>query len=137
MVHALMRTKQFLKSGGTVVIVHDTPFAPYIEIGQGTSRSPAGWLYDNERFPLIRAADQAVDAVIDAGLMKATSQRVFLYQKQIQSYEGFREWLEKKWETSFLPIHTDQLVRARFLAGESDTYVYIHRQARIRSLRSI
>ncbi len=137
MVHALERVRDILKSGGIMVVVHDSPIPPSIEIHQGSNHSFAGWLYDKERFPLIREADQAVDTVIDSGLVTLSNHRIFPYRTQIDSYEGFREWLEKQWETSFLPIHTDQRVRARFLAGVAGTRVDIHRQARIRSLKII
>jgi len=135
MVHALESASELTRRGGVLIIVHDTPISPSIELHQGADQSIAGWLYDMERFPLIREADRAVDQLIESGHVALTSNRVFSYQTRIDSYEGFREWLDKQWETSYLPAHTEQRIEGRLLAGGTGTRVFINRQARIWSLK--
>jgi hypothetical protein len=135
MVHALESASELTRRGGVLIIVHDTPISLSFELHQGADQSIAGWLYDMERFPLIREADRAVDQLIEFGHVALTSNRVFPYQTRIDSYEDFREWLDKQWETSYLPAHIEQRMEGRFLAGGTGTRVFINRQARIWSLK--
>jgi hypothetical protein len=135
MVHALERASDMVRRGGVLIVVHDCPIPPSIEIHQGTSHSIAGWLYDIEGFPFIREADKAVDRLIESGQAALVNHRLFPYHTQIDSYDGFCEWLDKQWETSYLPAHIDQRIKGRFLAGGTETTVFIYRQARIQSLK--
>ena len=135
MVYALERACELVKPGGILIVVHDNPLPPAIEIHRGTDHSIAGWMYDRERFPFIREADAAVEELVRSGRVTMAKHRVFPYHTKITSYEGFQEWLDKQWKTSYLPEHIDQRIKGRFLAGGSGTAVHIHHQAAIRSLK--
>ena len=135
MVHALERASELVRRGGVLIVVHDSPLPPSIEIHQGSDYSIAGRLYDKEGFPFIREADKAVDRMIDSGQAALVNHRVFPYHTQIDTYEGFCEWLDKQWETSYLPALIDQRIKDKFLTGGTGTSVLIYRQARIQSLK--
>jgi hypothetical protein len=135
MVHALERACELIRSDGILIVVHDSPIPPAIKIQQGADHSIAGWLYDRERFPFIREADAAVEEVLQKGDVSLLKHRVFPYLTRISSYQGFQEWLEQQWDTSYLPEHVDQMIQSRFLAGSPGTAVHILNQGNIRSLR--
>jgi hypothetical protein len=135
MVHALESAGDLVIAGGIVIVVHDGRTPPTIEIQQGLKHTTVGWLQDHEGFPMVRRADQAVDSVIDSGRFTPLNQSAFVYRTLIDSLVGFNEWLDKKWETSYLPADTKEEIEVRFLEGKKDMIVVVHRQARIRSLR--
>ena len=135
MVHALERASDLVRRGGVLIVVHDSLIPPSIEIHQGNNHSVAGRLYDDEGFPLIREADRAVVRLIESGRAALASHRAFPYHTQIDSYGDFCEWLDEQWETSYLTAHIDQRIKSRFLAGGTETSVFIYRQARIQSLK--
>ena len=123
--------------GGTVIVVHDGRNPPTIELHQGPTQTVAGWLQDHEGFPMVRLADQAVDFLIDSGRFTLIDQNEFVYRTLIDSYDGFIEWMDKQWETSYLPVQIEDKIKARFLEGGEDMVIIVHRQARIRSLRVV
>lgn len=135
MVHALERASELVRRGGVLIVVHDSPLPPSIEIHQGSDHSMAGWLSDREGFPFIREADSAVESLIESGQAALMNHRVFPYHTQIDTYEDFCQWLDKQWETSYLPAHIDKRIQDNFLAGGTGTSVLIYRQARIQSLK--
>jgi hypothetical protein len=137
MVHALESARDVVVPGGIVLVVHDGRIPPTIELHQGPTHTKAGWLHDHEGFPMVRRSDQAVDGLLDSGQFTLINQNEFVYRTHIDSYDGFLEWLDKQWETSYLPAQTEELIKARFVEGGKDTIVIVHRKARIRSLRVI
>jgi hypothetical protein len=137
MVHALERASKLVRLGGIVVVVHDGRTPPSLELHQGTTHSVAGRLHDHEGFPMVRLADQAVDSLIDTGQLALIKHNEFTYRTRIASYAGFLEWLDKQWDTSYLPERVKDSIEAGFLKGDGETFVIVHRQARIRSLKVV
>lgn len=135
MVHALERAKDIVGPGGIVIVVHDGRIPPTIELNQGPARTIAGWLHDHEGFPMVRRADQAVDSLLVSGQFTLINQSEFVYRTRIDSYDGFLEWMDQQWETTYLTVQTEELIKARFAEGGKDTIVIVHRKARIRSLQ--
>lgn len=135
MVHALEIAGDLVGPGGVVVVAHDKRTPPTIELHQGPSHSIAGWLHDNEGFPMIRLADQAVENMIESDQFRLIDQSVFVYRTCIDSRNGFREWLDAQWETSFLPDQIAALIEAFYIEGGDETTAIVQREAWIRSLR--
>ena len=135
MVHALERASELVKPAGQVVVVHDSLIPPFVEIQQGRTSEIAGWLKDDDRFPMIRKADDAVAKVVDGGILSLLRWRVFAYRTHFDSLEGFKAWLDKQWETTTDPQAILNRVERSFRRHGRETVAFAYRQAGIRSFR--
>jgi len=135
MVHALEKAEELVSPGGVLVVVHDRPLMPVVELHQDPKHKVVGWLQDEEGFPLLLQADGALASYIESSLkLLDDDRRDFSYCTQIDSLEGFTQWVEKQWDTSFLPFQLEELIEKSFIEDEQRTKVIVYREARIRKI---
>jgi hypothetical protein len=136
MVHALERAQELVTPGGALIVVHDRPLMPVVELHQDPKHKVVGWLQDEEGFPLLLQADEAVASYVRSSLLLVDDddRRDFSYRTQIDSLEAFTEWVEKQWDTSYLPTQLEELIEKSFIEDERRTKVIVYREARVRKI---
>ncbi len=134
MVHALTKAVELVRPGGSIVDVHDSRTPPSIEIIRGTDRTAVGWLSDHEGFPMLRLADEALEKVIDRGLLIKEAELEIHYHTKADSFDAFLEWLDEQWETSYLEAKIERRVRTMFSEGGDGISAIIRRSAYARNL---
>lgn len=135
MVHALGKTRSLLQPGGTLLIVHDLPQAPRIEVHGGEREKYAGLLLSRTDFEDQRLADQALDQALKEGLFIRDEVQIFEYLIHADSLEDLNEQLDETWETAFIPQGTvDSIVDLMRDAGEG-AEIILRMLARITRLR--
>ena len=110
MVHALRKAASSLNPGGVILEVHDLVDPPRIEVHTNQSEIFAGQLLSDNNFENQRLADQAIGQVIEDGLLLSDQALVYENYLRADTFDSLADWLDKEWESAFIPQGTRRKV---------------------------
>ena len=136
MVHALEKCYTLLKPGGCLVEIHALTNPPLIEIQSEDGLINAGPLLDSSYFERYRLAFEAIETVVERNLFDLELKKSADYEILIDSYESFQDWLADQWDTSYLPLSTDELIKKSMSAGGGASRLVVSKKAQVTVLRA-
>jgi hypothetical protein len=137
MVHALEKCHTLLKLGGCLVDIHALTNPPLIEIQSEDVLINAGTLLDSSNFQRYRQAFEAIETVVEWNLFELELKRSAGYQIFIDSYSSFQDWLADQWDTSYLSLETNELIKDSMSASSSASRLVVSKKAQVTLLRAL
>lgn len=135
MVDALSRARRWLAPQGGVVDLRPAEVVPCIEIGlpDGTVVPVGKPVVDEERRARHRAANNALETVLDRGLFRVKDEEKFPFVYYPESPEELRDYLATKWKHTRIDDRTfAQTVAA--VHAHSDGRLWLRELVGIRTL---
>lgn len=131
MVDALERTTKLVNRGGQIVIVHDKPIPVKLELHRGDLLNTVGFLKDREQYEPILAANSAIESWYGTGLVHLQARDEFPFRTRIDSFEEFQDWLDERWEWSYLEDQVIDGIKEGFDWNDDGTALYARGSADI------
>jgi len=136
MVHALEKCHSLLKPDGYLVDIHALTHPPLIEIESEDGLITAGPLLDRSNFQRYRQAFEAIETIVETHLFALDFKKSAGYQIHIDSYKSFQDWLAEQWDTSYLSLETNELIKDSLSASSSASRLVVSKKAQVTVLRA-
>ena len=136
MVHALDKTRSYLRPNGIVLNVHDLPRPPRIEIHSRHGEFFAGYLLSNNDFEDQRLADKALVQVAEHGLFSSIEEHLFNYQITADTFAELQDLLSDAWDDCYLPAGTGRRIQDLLSSAEGEARIVLVMSARLTILRT-
>ena len=131
MVHALDKSRSFLRPNGNLLNVHDLPRPPRIEVHTPVAEYFAGYLLSYIDFRDLRLAEEALEQVVEDGQFSILGEHLFNYPICADTFADLEDLLSESWDDSYLTEGTANRIKELIRMAEDEAKIVLGLTARL------